>query len=207
MVEQSVFVVDDDAAVRDSIKELMNSVGLHAQTFESAQAFLDVYSANAAGCLVLDVRMSRMSGPALQTRLKELGCSLPIIFITGHGDIDTAVEAMKVGAVDFIQKPYHEQNLLDCINKALELDSQNRDAARKQQSLKEYLTKLTEREREVMDLLVQGLANKAIAQRLDISPRTVEVHRQHVLKKCNVESVTQLVSLLNHVPDDRNVTF
>ncbi|MDH3671048.1 MAG: response regulator [Gammaproteobacteria bacterium] len=202
MVEQSIFVVDDDEAVRDSIKELVESVGLHAQTFESAQAFLDVYSADAAGCLVLDVRMSHMSGPALQTRLKAQGCSLPIIFITGHGDIDTAVEAMKAGAVDFVQKPYHEQNLLDCINKALELDAQNRDADRKQQSLEEHLAKLTEREHEVMDLLVQGLANKAIAQRLSISPRTVEVHRQHVLEKCSVKSLAQLVSLFNHTADD-----
>lgn len=205
MVEQHVFVVDDDEAVRDSIKELVESVGLHAWTFENAQAFLDVYTADAAGCLVLDVRMSHMTGPALQKRLKELGCSLPIIFITGHGDIDTAVEAMKVGAVDFIQKPYHEQNLLDAINKALELDVQNREATNRQESLKGCLAKLTEREREVTDLLVQGLANKVIAKRLDISPRTVEVHRQHVLKKCDVESVTQLVSLLNRMPDDRNL--
>ncbi len=203
MVEQSVFIVDDDAAVRDSIKELVESVDLHAQTFESAQAFLDVYSADWTGCLVLDVRMSRMTGPVLQTRLKELGCYLPIIFITGHGDIDTAVEAMKAGAVDFIQKPYHEQNLLDSINNALELDAQNQDTASKQKSLKENLAKLTEREREVMDLLAQGLANKAIAQRLDISPRTVEAHRQHVLEKCGVKSVTQLVGLLSQVPSDR----
>lgn len=205
MVDQSVFIIDDDAAVCDSIKELVESVDLRARTFESAQAFLDVYAADMAGCLVLDVRMSRMSGPALQAKLKERDCRLPTIFITGHGDVDTAVEAMKTGAVDFIQKPYHEQNLLDSINKALELDAQNRDVANKQKSRMEYLNRLTEREREVMELLVQGLANKAIAQQLDISPRTVEAHRQHVLKKCNVESVTQLVSLLNQVSADQKV--
>ncbi|TDJ71744.1 MAG: response regulator, partial [Proteobacteria bacterium] len=111
-----------------------------------------------------------MGGLALQARLKGLGSSLPIIFITGHGDIDTAVAAMKAGAVDFIQKPYHEQNLLDRINKALELDGQNRDAARRQKSLQGNLAKLTEREREVAELLVQGLANKTVGERLGISP-------------------------------------
>lgn len=205
MVEQTVFIVDDDDAVRDSIKEVVESVGLGAKIFASAQSFLDWYSVDEPGCLVLDIRMARMGGLALQTRLKELGSTIPIIFITGHGDVDTVVTAMKAGAVDFIQKPYHEQNLLDRINQALELDSQNRDAAHKHESLQGHLAKLTEREREVMDLLVQGLANKPIARRLGISPRTVEVHRQRVLEKCSVKSVTQLVRLLNHVPDDQHV--
>lgn len=170
MLEQKVFIIDDDDAVRDSIKEIVESIDLTPETFASAQSFLDSYSVNEPGCLVLDVRMARMGGLALQARLKGLGSSLPIIFITGHGDIDTAVAAMKAGAVDFIQKPYHEQNLLDRINKALELDGQNRDAARRQKSLQGNLAKLTEREREVAELLVQGLANKTVGERLGISP-------------------------------------
>lgn len=200
MVEQTVFIVDDDDAVRDSIKEIVESIGLAAETFKSGQSFLDSHSLNKPGCLVLDVRMARMGGLAVQAKLKELGSSIPIVFITGHGDIDIAVEAMKAGAVDFIQKPYHEQNLLDCINKALELDAQNREAADKHEALQGHLARLTEREREVMDLLVQGLTNKAIAGQLDISPRTVEVHRHRILEKCGVKSVTHLVRLLN-APD------
>ena len=201
MVDQTVFIVDDDEAVCDSVKELVESVGLHAQTFTSALSFLDTYLADAAGCLVLDVRMSRMSGPALQTSLKELGPSLPIIFITGHGDIDTAVDAMKAGAVDFIQKPYHEQNLLDIINKALELDAKNRDNVQRKKSLADRVASLTDRERDVMELLARGLTNKAIGERLGISARTVEVHRQRVLGKCGVKSVTQLVGVLAETPD------
>jgi len=196
MIEQTVLVVDDDDAVRDSIKELVESVGLKAQTFASAQSFLESYTTDQAGCLVLDVRMARMSGLTLQAKLKEMGADLPIIFITGHGDIDMAVQVMKVGAVDLIQKPYHEQNLLDSINDALEIDVEKRRASRKQGALEKQIASLTEREREVMDLLAGGHTNKAVAEQLGISPRTVEVHRQRVLEKCEVKSVPQLIRLL-----------
>ena len=196
MIEQTVLVVDDDDAVRDSIKELVESVGLKAQTFASAQSFLESYTTDQAGCLVLDVRMARMSGLTLQAKLKEMGADLPIIFITGHGDIDMAVQVMKVGAVDLIQKPYHEQNLLDSINDALEIDVEKRGASRKQGALEKQIASLTEREREVMDLLAGGHTNKAVAEQLGISPRTVEVHRQRVLEKCEVKSVPQLIRLL-----------
>lgn len=196
MIEQTVLVVDDDDAVRDSIKELVESVGLKAQTFASAQSFLESYTTDQAGCLVLDVRMARMSGLTLQAKLKEMGSDLPIIFITGHGDIDIAVQVMKVGAVDLIQKPYHEQNLLDSINDALEIDVEKRGASRKQGALEKQIASLTEREREVMDLLAGGHTNKAVAEQLGISPRTVEVHRQRVLEKCEVKSVPQLIRLL-----------
>lgn len=196
MIEQTVLVVDDDDAVRDSIKELVESVGLKAQTFASAQSFLESYTTDQAGCLVLDVRMARMSGLTLQAKLKEMGSDLPIIFITGHGDIDMAVQVMKVGAVDLIQKPYHEQNLLDSINDALEIDVEKRGASRKQGALEKQIASLTEREREVMDLLAGGHTNKAVAEQLGISPRTVEVHRQRVLEKCEVKSVPQLIRLL-----------
>ncbi len=196
MIEQTVLVVDDDDAVRDSIKELVESVGLKAQTFASAQSFLESYTTDQAGCLVLDVRMARMSGLTLQAKLKEMGADLPIIFITGHGDIDMAVQVMKAGAVDLIQKPYHEQNLLDSINDALEIDVEKRRASRKQGALEKQIASLTEREREVMDLLAGGHTNKAVAEQLGISPRTVEVHRQRVLEKCEVKSVPQLIRLL-----------
>ncbi len=196
MIEQTVLVVDDDDAVRDSIKELVESVGLKAQTFASAQSFLESYTTDQAGCLVLDVRMARMSGLTLQAKLKEMGSDLPIIFITGHGDIDMAVQVMKAGAVDLIQKPYHEQNLLDSINDALEIDVEKRGASRKQGALEKQIASLTEREREVMDLLAGGHTNKAVAEQLGISPRTVEVHRQRVLEKCEVKSVPQLIRLL-----------
>ncbi len=196
MIEQTVLVVDDDDAVRDSIKELVESVGLKAQTFASAQSFLESYTTDQAGCLVLDVRMARMSGLTLQAKLKEMGSDLPIIFITGHGDIDMAVQVMKVGAVDLIQKPYHEQNLLDSINDALEIDVEKRRTSRKQDALEKQIASLTEREREVMDLLAGGHTNKAVAEQLGISPRTVEVHRQRVLEKCEVKSVPQLIRLL-----------
>ncbi|MFB3046179.1 MAG: response regulator transcription factor [Acidiferrobacterales bacterium] len=196
MIEQTVLVVDDDDAVRDSIKELVESVGLKAQTFASAQSFLESYTTDQAGCLVLDVRMARTSGLTLQAKLKEMGSDLPIIFITGHGDIDMAVQVMKAGAVDLIQKPYHEQNLLDSINDALEIDVEKRRTFRKQGALEKQIASLTEREREVMDLLAGGHTNKAVAEQLGISPRTVEVHRQRVLEKCEVKSVPQLIRLL-----------
>lgn len=195
MLEQTVYIVDDDLAVADSIKELVESVNLMAKTFNGAGDFIEHYKSDIPCCLVLDVRMAKMSGLALQSKLKSLGVDIPIIFITGHGDIDMAVSALKAGAIDFIQKPYDEQILLDAINSALELDEQKRNLAHKKDSLEELLSELTKREREIMNLLVEGLTNKTIAKRLNISPRTVEVHRQHVLKKCKAGSVAQLAYL------------
>ncbi len=196
MKAPTVYVVDDDEAVRDSIKELVESVDLKAETFSSAQSFLESYITDQPGCLVLDVRMAKMSGLALQARLKEVGATLPIIFVTGHGDINMAVGALKAGAVDFIQKPYHEQSLLESIHGALELEVQNRNKSQKKGTLEQHVAVLTPREREVMELLLQGHANKAIADRLGVSPRTVEVHRRHVLEKYKVKSVMQLMHLL-----------
>lgn len=197
MIEQTVYIIDDDEAVRDSIKELVESVNLDAEVFDSAISFLDSFSGDNAGCLVLDIRMSRMSGLVLQERLNEMGATLPIIFITGHGDVDMAVDALKSGAVDFIQKPYHEQSLLDSINDALELDARNRNKNQQAEVLEQHSAELTTREREVMDLLLQGNTNKLIGENLGISPRTVEVHRQHILQKYKVKSVTQLMYVLN----------
>ena len=197
MTEQKVYIIDDDEAVRDSIKELVESVDLNAEIFESAVSFLDSFTADKAGCLVLDIRMARMSGLILQERLNEMSATIPIIFITGHGDVNMAVEALKSGAVDFIQKPYHDQNLLDSINDALELDNRNRSGSRQEKTMEKCIEKLTEREHQVMDLLSQGHTNKMIGKNLDISPRTVEVHRQHILQKFKVKSVTQLMYLLS----------
>ena len=200
MTEQTVFVVDDDEAVRDSIKELVESVGLPAETYKSATSFLDSYSEDRPGCLVLDVRMAKMSGIVLQRKLKERGCRLPIVFVSGHGDIDTAVSAVKMGAVDFIQKPYHEHGLLDSINEALRLDAENASEDQKSPSMESHIASLTAREREVMQLLLQGFSNKHVARALNISPRTVEVLRRHVLEKCGVKSVTELLAQLGEIP-------
>ena len=201
MIEQTVYIIDDDEAVRDSIKELVESVNLNAEIFKSAISFLDSFTTDKAGCLVLDIRMARMSGLVLQERLNEMDAMLPVIFITGHGGVDMAVDALKAGAVDFIQKPYHDQNLLDSINDALELDNRNRNISQLDETLEKSIEQLTTREHQVMDLLLQGDTNKIIGKKLDISPRTVEAHRQHILQKCKVNSITQLMYLLNQSAD------
>ena len=201
MTEQTVYIIDDDDAVLDSIKELLESVNIKAEIFTSALSFLDNYSNEFVGCIVSDIRMTRMSGLVLQKRLSEMGATLPIIFITGHGDIDMAVGALKDGAMDFIQKPYHEENLLDSINTALELDARNRNFSQQAEAMEQHFEALTTREREIMGLLLKGQSNKQIAKNLCISSRTVEVHRHHVLQKHKVKSVTQLMYLLNHSPD------
>ena len=201
MIEQTVYIIDDDEAVRDSIKELVESVNLNAEIFKSAISFLDSFTTDKAGCLVLDIRMARMSGLVLQERLNEMDAMLPVIFITGHGGVDMAVDALKAGAVDFIQKPYHDQNLLDSINDALELDNSNRKVSQHYETIEKSIEQLTNREHQVMDLLLQGDTNKIIGKKLDISPRTVEAHRQHILQKCKVNSITQLMYLLNQSAD------
>jgi len=197
---QTVFIVDDDEAVRDSIKELVESAGMAAKTFDGALSFLSACTGDVPGCLVLDVRMARMSGLALQQRLREGNSTMPIVFISGHGDVDTAVTAIKAGAVDFVQKPYQDQSLLDAINNALELDATNRCCADEVTSIRKSIERLTTREKEVLKLLLEGLTNKAIARQLDISPRTVEVHRRNLLRKFDASSVTELANMLVHLP-------
>src|SRR5690606_7050922 len=154
----TIFIVDDDAAVRDALKLLLRSVGQAVETFGSAQEFLDAYSEDRPGCLVLDIRMPGMSGLELQQKLNERHSILPIIFITGHGDVPMAVEAMQAGAVDFIQKPFRDQDLIDRINQALEKDSGNRAALGERNDIRRRLDTLTPREREVLDLVVHGKA-------------------------------------------------
>jgi two-component system response regulator DctR len=195
MTQPVVFIVDDDEAFRDSVKELVSSVGLAAEAFDSATAFLAAHHPARPGCLVLDVRMAHMSGIALQSKLKSMGARIPIVFVSGHGDIETAVGAIKDGAVDFVQKPYHEQQLLDAINEALRRDSENRAPIDGVIALAERVAKLTAREREIMDLALKGMPSKLIAKELAISYRTVEQHRSSLLDKLGVGSITELMRL------------
>jgi len=195
MGEQTVFIVDDDAAVRDSIAELVESVGLQAEGYASALAFLEALEPERPGCLVLDVRMAEMSGLALQERLNELEIGIPVIVLTGHGDVPMAVQAMKAGAVDFIQKPYRDQTLLDSINAALSLDADARRSRATEDDFNYRLASLTEREKEVLDHLLAGRTSKEIAGALAISPRTAEAHRRNLLHKLGVGSAKELMRM------------
>jgi RNA polymerase sigma factor (sigma-70 family) len=199
--KQTVFVVDDDAAVRDSIAELVESIGLQAEGYASALAFLEAFQLERRGCLVLDVRMAAMSGLVLLERLKELGARIPVIVLTGHGDVPMAIQAMKSGAVDFVQKPYREQALLDTINAALAEDAAARRSFSAGDDLEQRLTGLTDREREVLKQTLSGSTSKEIARELGVSPRTVEVHRQKLLRKLGIGTVKEL--MLRLVSQDR----
>ena len=195
-LQQIVFIIDDDDDVRDSLVELIASIGIQARAFESARNFLDAFDNDIPGCILADVRMPGMSGIELQHRLNELNALNPLIIMTGHGDITMAVQAMKDGAFEFLQKPFRDQELLDCITAALEKDLDNR---KKQESLRvnhERVNALTKREREVIDLVLEGKANKVIARALDISNRTVEIHRSHAMEKLGVKSVAELVKIM-----------
>ncbi len=194
--EPTVFVVDDDPAVRDSIRWLMESVGLRVETFDRAQDFLDACDVERAGCLVLDVRMPGMSGLEAQSVLAERGITLPVIFITGYGDVSTAVRAMREGAVDFVEKPLNDQVLLDRIQKSIERDAENRRQRALRADIRARLATLTPREREVMELVVAGRPNKAIARTLGVSVKTVEAHRAKVMTKMQAGSVAELVQMM-----------
>jgi FixJ family two-component response regulator len=192
---QKVFVVDDDEGVRDGLSLLLTTVGLPCELFESACDFLDAYDEQKSGCLVLDIRMPRMTGLDLQAKLIAMDSRLPIIFITGHGDIPMAVEAMRRGAVDFIRKPFREHDLLERINEALAVDDTVRKQATDRKAIEEKLAALSEREREVFERVADGEMNKVIAANLGISERTVEVHRGQVMKKLGVKTLAQLVRI------------
>jgi two-component system response regulator FixJ len=191
-----VFVVDDDAGVLNSLAFLLRTVGIRTETFASAQEFLQRYDPGAPGCLVLDVRMPVMSGLELQEKLREMGSTLPIIFLTAHGDVPMAVKAVQSGAVDFLQKPFHDQELIDKIQRAMEADARSRDAVAGQQEVELRLGSLTPRERQVLDAVVAGMANKVIATELGVSQRTVEIHRARGMKKMGAESLAQLVHMM-----------
>jgi two-component system response regulator FixJ len=191
-----VFVVDDDSGVRTSIRILLKSVGIHTTAFASAKEFLAAYDPGQPGCLVLDIRMPGMSGMELQQELNRLGAVIPVVFITGHGDVPMAVEAMQQGAFDFLQKPFRDQDLIHRIQQALQRDEAHRAALRQTDSIRKRLESLTPREREVLDLLVEGKQNKVMAAELGLSQRTVEIHRAHVIDKMQARSIAQLVRMM-----------
>jgi len=191
--EPLVYVVDDDEAVRDSLTLLLKAVGLSGRAYGSAAAFLENYDPEQHGCLVADIRMPGMSGLDLQETLKERGAPIPLIFITGHGDVPMAVDAMKSGALDFIEKPFRDQDLLDRVHQALAWDKERRTENLQTLAIRERLATLTPRETEVMERVVQGQANKVIAMDLGVSQRTVEIHRARVMEKMAVRSVAKLV--------------
>jgi FixJ family two-component response regulator len=191
----TVYIVDDDRAIRHAMELLMRSVEMKHAILDSADEFLANFSNEMAGCLVLDIRMPGMGGLELQQKLIELGSTLPIIFITGHGDVPMAVEAMQKGAVDFIQKPFRDQELLDRISEALAADRERRTDQQKVADVADRISQLTNREKEVLDLVVTGKPNKVIAYELGVSQRTVEIHRARVMEKMHAKSLADLVRM------------
>jgi FixJ family two-component response regulator len=191
--EQLVYIVDDDEALRDSLIWLLESTGLKSLAFDSAENFLAAYNPRMNGCLVLDIRMPGMSGLELHEKLLSMHSTLPIIFITGHGDVPMAVSALKKGAIDFIEKPFNDQEMVKLIRTALAEDLKRHDARRQEAEAQRRIEGLTPREREVLDLIVAGRLNKQIADDLGISIKTVEVHRARVMEKMGVNSLAELV--------------
>jgi len=194
--EPVVYVVDDDEAVRDSLRWLVESVGLRVRALESAAQFLREYDPDLPGCLVLDVRMPGESGLELQTQLAKQNVSIPVIIVTGHADVQMAVQAMKTGAVDFVEKPLNYQMLLDRIQRAIMRDREQRQRDDEKRQIVERLDRLSPREREVLEHVVDGKLNKQIADVLSISPKTVEMHRSHLMKKMEAESLAALVRMV-----------
>ena len=194
--ESIVFIVDDDEAVRNSLRLLVKSVGLTATALVSAEEFLASYDPLQPGCLVLDVRMPGMSGLELQQQLNLRGAVIPVIFITGHGDIPMAVEAMQQGACDFLQKPFRDQDLINRIQRALEKDRANRVELGERNRIRERHEMLTPRERQVLALVTSGKANKAMAADLGLSQRTVEIHRARIMEKMGASSLAHLVRMV-----------
>lgn len=194
--DQSVFIVDDDAAVRDSLGLLLGLKGYRTQAFASADDFLQTYQPSSAGCLLLDVRLPGMSGLELQSALRERKITLPIVVITAHGDVPTVRNALRGGAVDFLEKPVDPDALLAAVRAALDADAATRDAARNREIAERNLAILTARERQVMELVAQGIHYREIAAKLGISPRTVEVHKARVMEKLGVQNVPELVRMV-----------
>ena len=193
MTNQRVYIVDDDEAMRDSLLWLLESQGFVVTAFASAEDFLAACREGMTGCIVLDVRMPGMSGLELYEKLNERRCLLPVIFITGHGDVPMAVSALKKGAVDFIEKPFSDKDMLRLIEQCMELDRNNRDKQQQTSATARRLASLTEREVEVMDQILAGKLNKQIADVLNISIKTVEVHRSRIMDKMAVRTVAELV--------------
>ena len=194
MTQPTVYVVDDDEAVRKAVSLLVKSIGRNVESYGSAEEFLDNYDSSRSGCLVLDVRMPGISGLSLQEILAERKVSLPVIIVTGHGDVKMAVKATRTGAVDFLQKPFRDQDLIDSIDKAISQDSINRQVLSGNLEFDKRYSNLSEREQEVMSLLVLGESNKRIAFKFGISQKTVEFHRKNIMQKMGADSFAQLVT-------------
>jgi two-component system, LuxR family, response regulator FixJ len=196
MDDATVFIVDDEEAVRDSVAMLLRSVRLKTRGYADAGEFLETYRCSEPGCLVLDVRMPRMSGLELQQELNRRGWSLPVIFISGHADVPMAVEAMRAGALDFLQKPFKDEDLIRRVQKALEQDARERAVLRQRDTLVQRFAELTAREADVARRIATGAANKVVAIELGVSERTVEVHRANVMQKLGIRNLAQLVQMM-----------
>lgn len=192
----AVYIVDDEESVGDSIAMLLRTVGLTSRVYRDARGFLEEYRPEAPGCLLLDVRMPKMSGLELQEELNRRHVTLPVIFITGHGDVPMAVEAMRAGAMDFIQKPFNDNELIRRVQRALEEDARERELLQRREEIERRWAGLTPREQEVAARIADGQANKVVAAELDISARTVELHRARILQKMGTRSLAQLVRML-----------
>jgi two-component system, LuxR family, response regulator FixJ len=195
--EPAVYIIDDDEAVLDALSTYLRATGLQTRAWSDPQIFLDDYRSEWCGCLILDIRMPAISGLGLQEELVAIGSTLPIIFMTGHGNVSTAVQAMKAGAFEFIEKPFAHEVLLEHIRRAFELDVQKRAALGQQQQIRERLKTLTPRETEVLDYVINGKATKVIAIELSLSQRTVEIYRANIMQKMQSKSVAQLVRMLS----------
>ncbi len=198
-VEEKVFIVDDDAAILDSLDMLLEASGYKVAAYSDPEAFLDDFSADWRGCLLLDIHMPSMSGLGLQQDLLAIGSCLPIIFISGHADVPTAVRALKAGAFDFLQKPFDNDSLLQRIQRAMTSNRLQHQQVRQQRMLKERLESLTPRETEVLDGIINGKATKVIAIELSLSQRTVEIYRANVMQKMQTKSLAQLVRMISEV--------
>ena len=190
-----VFIVDDDASVRRSIQDLLSSVALESKAFATPHEFLDSKRTDCHGCLILDIRLPGMSGLDFQRELTNAGVALPVIFITGHGDVPMSVQAMKSGAVEFLMKPFRPQDLLDAVQHALDGDRKLREKRRETAEVRNRYGTLTAREREVMELVVSGLLNKQIAAKLGTGEHTVKIHRAHVMEKMKADSLPALIRM------------
>jgi len=197
--KQTVYIVDDDPDVADSMSMLLESTGLRTEQYHSAEEFLKTPIDLLVGCLILDVRMPDMSGLDLHQEIKRNNANLPVVFVTGHGDVPMAVQAMKNGALEFLQKPFRDQEFIDCVNRALKTNSEALDELNRRRSIQARIDSLTKREYEIMRLIAAGNITKVVASKLSISPRTVEIHRARTMEKMQAKTLAQLVQMVVEV--------